>query len=257
MLSSTSGAIGAIFGIILSILLIHNINPNDVVGLDNNILLTSLIVASFGFLIALIIGFILDGYYVRVMKTTVENYDVLPDWDDIAELLKRGFLYWIGNIILSIIFMIVPILFIIFGVFLIFLPLVGIVFIGIGFLLLFVSTIALLIYEGLAEVNYSVKGFSGFFEFKEIFRMINLNYIILLIIVGVIVIVINFVVQLPFILLKIFAISPARYSTFSSSETIVDVISAVISAFVGFYTAVFAKRAIALYYKDRVEELKK
>lgn len=87
--------------------------------------------------------------------------------------------------------------------------------------------------------------------------MINLNYIILLIIVGVIVIVINFVVQLPFILLKIFAISPARYSTFSSSETIVDVISAVISAFVGFYTAVFAKRAIALYYKDRVEELKK
>ncbi|WP_048197462.1 DUF4013 domain-containing protein [Methanocaldococcus sp. FS406-22] len=77
----------------------------------NSLTLSSLLViGGFGFLIALIISFIVDGYYVRVMKTTVENYDILPDWDNVADLLKRGFLYWIGVVILLIIFMIVPIL---------------------------------------------------------------------------------------------------------------------------------------------------
>ncbi|MEO2117935.1 MAG: DUF4013 domain-containing protein [Methanocaldococcus sp.] len=257
LLSSISGAIGAVFGIIFSIFLIHYINPNEVMGMDYNFLFSTLIVASFGFLIALIVGFIIDGYYVRVMKTTVENYHILPDWDNIIDLLKRGFVYFVGEIVLSIIFAIIPILFIVVGAFLVALSgILGAIFMGFGFLLLIILTIAYLIYKGLAEVNYSIKGFSGFFEFREIFRMINLNYIILIIVVGVVVMIINFIVQLPLILLKIFAIPPVKYSTFSPLEMIVDVISAVVSAFVGFYTAVFAKRAIALFYKDRVEELK-
>lgn len=256
LLSSISGAIGAVFGIIFSIFLIHYINPNEVIWVDYNFLLSSLSVASFGFLIALIVGFIIDGYYVRVMKTTVENYNILPDWDNIVDLLKRGFVYFVGEIILSIIFAIIPVLFIVLGMFLMALSgILGAIFMGFGFLLLFILTIAYLIYKGLAEVNYSIKGFSGFFEFREIFRMINLDYIILIIVVGVIVMIVNFIVQLPLILLKIFALPPVKYSTFSSLEMIVDVISAIVSAFVGFYTAVFEKRAIALFYKDRIKEL--
>ena len=116
LLSSISGVIGAVFGIILSMLLIHYINPEFAFEITCNTLSSSLtlssllVIGGFGFLIALIISFIVDGYYVRVMKTTVENYDILPDWDNVADLLKRGFLYWIGVVILLIIFMIVPIL---------------------------------------------------------------------------------------------------------------------------------------------------
>jgi len=260
LLSSISGIIGAVFGIILSMLSIHYINPELAFEIPYNTLSSSLTLSSllvigcFGFLIALIIGFIVDGYYVRVMKTTVENYDILPDWNNVADLLKRGFLYWIGVVILLIIFMIVPILFFIIGIFLMIKnPIVGFAFVGIGLILLFILIIAFLIYIGLAEVNYSVKGFIGFFEFKEIFSMINLTYIVLLIVVGIITIVIGFIVQLPFILIKylVGGLNPA-----SSSQLIIEIISTVVSTFVGFYMVVFSRRAVALYYKDRVEELK-
>ena len=116
LLSSISGIIGAVFGIILSMLLIHYINPDLAFEITYNTLSSSLtlssllVIGGFGFLIALIISFIVDGYYVRVMKSTVENYDILPDWNNVTDLLKRGFLYWIGVVILLIIFMIVPIL---------------------------------------------------------------------------------------------------------------------------------------------------
>ncbi|WP_232217828.1 hypothetical protein [Methanocaldococcus sp. FS406-22] len=61
--------------------------------------------------------------------------------------------------------------------------------------------------------------------------------------------------QLPFILIKYLVgclnSAPLGSPTLSSSQLIIEIISTVVSAFVGFYTAVFSKRQ--LYYITRIE----
>lgn len=104
----------------------------------------------------------------------------------------------------------------------------------------------------MAEVNYSVKGFYGFFEFKEIFKMIGIRYIILVIIIAIINFIISLIVVLPLNIIDIFI----SYSALANSIlTIIYIsikgISYALSTFVDFYLGVFSIRAVALYYKDR------
>ncbi|WP_457612715.1 DUF4013 domain-containing protein [Methanocaldococcus sp.] len=247
LLSSIAGAFGAIFGTLLSLYIISYLNPET----SPMSLISVILIACVGFLIALIIGFILDGYYVRVMKTSVENSNTLPDWNNVKDLLVRGFLYWVGGLIVGIIFLIIPFLLIVFGMFLMFIPPLGLLVAGIGFICLIISMIAYIFYSGLAEVNYSVIGFSGFFEFKKIFKMMNIDYILLVIVVIILTILVILIVNVPFMIFKlIFAAS-----SMSKLTILLDIISTVVSSFVGFFTAVFCKRAIALFYRDRIKEI--
>ncbi|AIJ05505.1 hypothetical protein JH146_0656 [Methanocaldococcus bathoardescens] len=250
-------AISGVFSVLLSIIMLTigtNSNPNNIF----KILTGMLIAIAVGFLISLVIGFVIDGYYVRIMKTTVEGFDNLPEWDNFIDLLMRGFLYFVGVLILAFIFLIIPIILFGIGVLLITQDeIIGMVSLMISFVIFIILLILLLFYLPLAEVNFSINGFLGFFEFKKIIKMMSLKYIVLVIVVGIIVLIIESIISAPFIFMDML-FSPHTHSyyanTISSTSFIIQLISATVSGFVGFFMAVFSKRAIALYYKDKIEE---
>ena len=86
--------------------------------------------------------------------------------------------------------------------------------------------------------------------------MMSLTYIVLLVVVIFITLIVEGIVQVPFFILKV--VSNFAQSQMMSSNLapifIVDLISVVVSGFVGFFMGVVVKRAIALYYKDKIEE---
>jgi hypothetical protein len=219
--------------------------------------LMTIIVGIFALLISLIVKFMVDGYYVKIMKTTVDSVNSLPDWDNFVELIKIGFLYWIGGIVLGLMFFAIPIVMILIGMAILAKnPIAGAVLIGIGVILALILLIVYVFYKYLADVNYSVKGFMGFFEFKKIFKMMSLTYVILLIVVILIAVVVEGIVQFPFFILKVIS-NFAQGSMMNNNLTpifIIDLVSVVVSEFVGFFMGMVVRRAIALYYKDKIEE---
>jgi hypothetical protein len=251
-----------LLGFVMAIYVAKYISPNMMYSMmlsftiPKTVLMT-IVVGIFALLICLIVKFMVDGYYVKIMKTTVESGNSLPDWDNFAELIKIGFLYWIGGIVLGLMFFVIPIVMILVGVVVLAKsPIAGAVLIGIGLILALILLIVYIFYKYLADVNYSVKGFMGFFEFKKIFKRMSITYVILLIVVVLITVVVEGIVQFPFFILKVvsnFAQSSAMGSNLSPIF-IIDLISVVVSGFVGFFMGVVVKRAIALYYKDKIEE---
>ena len=166
-------AISGVFSILLSIITFTagaNSNPYNIFKILTGMLIAIII----GFLISLVIGFIVDGYYVRIMKTTVEGNDNLPEWDNFIDLLVRGFLYFVGILILAFIFLIIPI--ILFGIGILLITqdkIIGWAPLMMSFVKFIILFILLAFYLPLAEVNFSINGFLGFFEFKKIIRMIS------------------------------------------------------------------------------------
>ncbi|AAB98226.1 hypothetical protein MJ_0233 [Methanocaldococcus jannaschii DSM 2661] len=218
-----------------------------------HIIMSFLIYFGIIFIIGLIVSAIIGGYNVRIMKTTVEGLNVAPDWNNITDLLYRGILYIVGLVLLNIIFYFIPAILFVFGIFSLYISkIIGAFLIIISILIFIISVISLWLYSKLAEVNYSVKGFYGFFEFKEIFKMIGIRYIILVIIIAIINFIISLIVVLPLNIIDIFI----SYSALANSIlTIIYIsikgISYALSTFVDFYLGVFSIRAVALYYKDR------
>ncbi|WP_456374293.1 DUF4013 domain-containing protein [Methanocaldococcus sp.] len=246
----------------LSVFVSIVIEPGMLGGVYLEKFTTLLILSSIGFLIGLIVGFLVDGYYVRVMKTTVEGSNTLPEWNNISDLLVKGFLYTIGTLILVIIFMLPLIILFIIGIFAMAIDssgIIGLPLLLISLLLMIPLIIFLILYSYLAEVNFSVKGFFGFFEFKKIFKLMSLKYVVLLILVVIITVIVLLIVSSPFIIVYILyaAQTPSFYYEYipSTPMIIIKLISTIVSSFVGFFMELFSKRAIALYYKDKIEEL--
>ncbi|XRO75972.1 DUF4013 domain-containing protein [Methanocaldococcus sp. 28A] len=248
-------SISTVIGVIFDIYLLKYINLYSFMADISKIFVLFILVI----LILLIIGIITSGYLVRVMKTTVEGSNILPNWDNIVELFIKGVLYTIGSTILAIIFFIIPIILIVLGVFLLIKSPIGFAISMLGFIILLISGIAFFFYSLLAEVNFSIKGFFGFFEFKKIFKMISLKYIVLVILVFIISVIINIIVSLPFVILSII-LAPHNmiysYSAYTVSPSIVilQLIEGIIKGFVAFFIMIFIGRAVALYYKDKIEE---
>ncbi|CAB3289102.1 conserved membrane protein of unknown function [Methanocaldococcus lauensis] len=258
-------AISGTLGVLISVVFARLINPMSMSYHNFGGKLTMFFgITLIIFLIGLIVGFLVDGYYVRVMRTTVEGSNELPEWSNITDLLIRGFLYAVGVFILLVIFLLPLIILLIIGAYYI----ITQHNIGNGLILLFASLvisipffIVYVFYTPLAEVNYSVKGFLGFFEFKRIFRLMSIKYIILVILIMVITFIINAVIYSFFAFVKyMFLFSSIKYSPYNLTSTlsmpmlIVDLISYAVTGFVGFFMSLFSKRAYSLYYKDKVEE---
>ncbi|CAB3289100.1 conserved membrane protein of unknown function [Methanocaldococcus lauensis] len=254
LLYAISGALSVFVSIV--------IEPGMMEGVYLEKFTTLLILSSIGFLIGLIVGFLVDGYYIRVMKTTVEGSNTLPEWNNISDLLVKGFLYTIGTLILVIIFMLPLIILFIIGIFAMAIDssgIIGLPLLLISLLLMILLIILFILYSYLAEVNFSVKGFFGFFEFKKIFKLMSLKYVVLLILVVIITVIVLLIVSSPFIIVYMLyaAQTPSFYYEYipSTPMIIIKLISTIVSSFVGFFMEVFSKRAIALYYKDKIEEL--
>ncbi|XRO77522.1 DUF4013 domain-containing protein [Methanocaldococcus sp. 10A] len=248
-------SISTVIAVIFNIYLLKYVHPYFLMA-DISKIIVLFVVAM---LSLLIIGIITNGYLVRVMKTTVEGSDILPNWDNIVELFIKGLLFTIGNIILAIIFFVIPIILIALGIFSSIKSVLGLIFLILGFVILLISGIAYFFYSLLAEVNFSIKGFFGFFEFKKIFKMISLKYVVLVILIMIIGIIINIIVSLPFVLLSILLTphqmlySYSVYHTITPSIVILQLIEGIIKGFVTFFMMIFTGRGVALYYKDKVE----
>jgi len=197
--------------------------------------------------IGFLISFLVYGYYVKVMKSTLEGNNQLPEWDGFGEMFIKGILWCFGGLLVSIIFLIIPLL--VMGIGVVYLPKspdVGIILFGLGILSMILFLIPLAFYIPLATINFAKKGFFGFFEFVEIFKKFSLEYITLFIAVMVVVFIVATIVQLPFIIVKVLLV-------FANPKLpyIVDVVSAFVNSFVGFFLGVFQYRTFAKYYKKK------
>ncbi|WP_456416805.1 DUF4013 domain-containing protein [Methanocaldococcus sp.] len=251
-------AISGVLGAFIFVVFVLLINPMSMSYYNFEKKLTMFLgISLIIFLISLIIGFLVNGYYVRVMKTTVEGSNTLPEWSNITDLLIKGFLYAVGIFILLVIFLVPLIILLIIGAYYVINH-----NIGNGLILLFASLvigiplfIVYVFYTPLAEVNYSVKGFLGFFEFKKIFKLMSIKYIILIIFITIIILIIDMVIYSFFAFIKYMFLPYNLTSTLSMPMLIVNLISYVVTGFVGFFMSLFSKRAYSLYYKDKIEEL--
>lgn len=139
-------------------------------------------------LVSIILGIILsifvNGYYMKVVQKTLNDEDILPEWENFKGLFVKGLLYVIGALLLPMLFSIPDII----------LELVRIVY-GINsfaftllsdLMSLIVSILGALVIP-LAVVNFVAKDrFMGFFQFKEIISKISFEYVGVLIVVAVI-----------------------------------------------------------------------
>ncbi|WP_457611788.1 DUF4013 domain-containing protein [Methanocaldococcus sp.] len=235
------GIIGAIWGVLEGFIYYYSHHNADLMSL------TLIVLFIIIFLITIFIGFIVAGYYVRVMRVTVNNSNKAPDWDDIGGLFVDGLLLTFGIITLFIIFLIVPILFFVLGAITLVFG-IGIIFIILGLIFLIVALILSYLYNPLAQVNFAVKGFKGFFEFKRIFSLMkSLDYILLMIAlfiisigVGIVITIITFPITLITIIAKNLYIYILLYS-----------LVYLIQFFISYYLSIFIIRAVSLYYRER------
>jgi len=155
-------------------------------------------------LVNLFVHIIVVGYYIAVIKNTLQGLDTPPDWSNLGEIVKDGILYAIALVILVILISLPAIFISMIGSFLTtggdmsypilegdinylmytyFFNLLS------GFLLLTILLIydvlaatILWVYVPLATVNFAEKGFPGLFEVVGVLRKISLDYIVMLVI---------------------------------------------------------------------------
>ncbi|AEH06222.1 DUF4013 domain-containing protein [Methanothermococcus okinawensis] len=215
-------------------------------------------------LFTIIISIILTGYYIKVSKHTLNSINILPEWENFGALIKDGFIYYIAMLILALIVVGIPVV------------LMAILFVATGWVsianpqylagmpnssviagiflfiaILFILFIILAIYTPLATVNFAKKGFEGVFEFKQIFKLMSVKYIILLILLWIIFLIIQIILNLPATILSIWYILSPNFIVLYSSA----VLSAIIKGFLSFFLGVVFYKSISNYYVDRINEI--
>ena len=147
-------------------------------------------------IVPLIIQVVINGYYIAVIKNTLEGLDTLPDWSNLGEIVKDGILYMIALFIITLLLSLPAIILFIIGVYpvlatsgsyLTYTDLwnaIAYMSIIVILLLLYLLLLAVIlwVYVPLATVNFAKKGFFGFFEVVDILKKISLGYIVMLVI---------------------------------------------------------------------------
>ena len=227
-------------------------------------------------LMIIIVTFLIQcGYYIKIMKETLNGSNKLPNWDNCSKLLMDGLLYGIGALILlfiSLIPMFVGVALYIVGlhflvktfssIFEVVMD-VGVWATILGFIF---GYLVFLIYLPISTVNFANKGFFGFFEFKNLFKMINLKYIVLAIVVYVLTSLVYFIVYL----IIVFGIMIALYLIYGSFEMVyikigvekdyllIGLIAFISSVIFGVSTLILYilyHRIFANYYRNTMEKV--
>jgi len=228
-------------------------------------------------LILIIVTFLIQcGYYIKIMKETLNGSNKLPNWNNYSKLLIDGLLYSIGALILLFISLI-PMF--VGGA----LYLVGLHFLVKTFSSIFevimdigawmtilgfvFGYLVFLVYLPISTANSRNKGFFGFFEFKKLFKVMNLKYIVLVIVVYILTSLIYLIVY--FII--VFGIMVALYLTYGSFEMIyikievekdylliglIAFISSIIFGVSTLFCMILYHRIFANYYKEKVIDWK-
>jgi len=205
----------------------------------------SILLGPFSFILILVIDLVviiaINGYYIAVIKNTLEGLDTLPDWSNLGEILRDGALY-IGALFILLLVVYLPAILL--------LSIVGLLFDWATttlLLLLYVSVslIALMIYVPLAMVNFAKKGFLGFFEVVDILKKISLEYLGIQVIYTVlgIGIVVIFYLMATISLFFLFLILSLGILCFLLSMLVVSVVN--------FGLWIMFSRAVARYYLEK------
>lgn len=125
------------------------------------------------FIFSFLLIFLVNGYYIRTVKDTINGNIGIPDWNNIFGLLKKGISYTFGLFLLGIIFQI-PVYLLSFGL----------IFLNFDIPELFISSFAFLLsflswtYIPLGTLNYIEKNkFLALFNFKKSFKLYSREYI--------------------------------------------------------------------------------
>lgn len=135
------------------------------------------------FIFSFLLIFLVNGYYIRTVKNTINGNIGIPDWNNTFELLKKGISYTFGLFLIGIIFQI-PVYSLSFGL----------IFLNFEISELFISAFAFLLsffswgYIPLGTLNYIEKNkFLALFNFKKSFKLYSREYIGYLVVVLVLI----------------------------------------------------------------------
>ncbi|ABR54820.1 conserved hypothetical protein [Methanococcus vannielii SB] len=199
----------SIFTIILGLfLMVAGVIPS-IMGMMNLAIITSIVGIVLGLLISIIgvlVLAVVSGYYVKIIRETIDGKMELPEWGDFKELLKKGATLLMGMFVLQLAFGIISV--IISSPFIILSILnesaMNSIAIDLALnLISFVISIFQALYLTLAMITYVDKDkFSGFFDLKEIVSKISLEYVLVLLLVGIV----SFILVVPVILVTMIPI---------------------------------------------------
>jgi len=202
-------------------------------------------------IVPLIIQVVINGYYIAVIKNTLEGLDTLPDWSNLGEIVKDGILYMIALFIITLLLSLPAIILFIIGVYpvlatsgsyLTYTDLwnaIAYMSIIVILLLLYLLLLAVIlwVYVPLATVNFAKKGFFGFFEVGDIFKKISLEYLGILLVYFVIGCIISIVLGI----LGVITLIPI----------IGEMVYYVLGGILSFIYGIMLYRAVAKYYLER------
>ncbi|MBP2172235.1 DUF4013 domain-containing protein [Methanococcus voltae] len=213
---------------------LDNMTPETII-----MLLTT---AGIGFLIWLVVSILIslatNGYIVKLVKTTVEGEQQLPEWEEWGDLLTKGLIFVIGSFLVAVAFSIIS-------------AILGFPFDylripAIAGLISIIVSIFQMLYTPLAASNYAyTEQFAAFFRVKEITEMMSLKWLAVLIVV----VIVSIIMMIPtFALVAGFVISLIGGSYEMSA--IVGMLAAIMAAFTSSIVSFYGYRCYATYYKS-------
>ncbi|MBP2143123.1 hypothetical protein J2127_000264 [Methanococcus voltae] len=212
----------------------------------------------FGIIIDLIISIFLNGYIMKILSTTIQGEQKLPDWENWKELFSKGFVFFIGSVILSIVFFLLNLGFEIIdymGTFLLAYSDIGIFALFVSLIVLFfklILSIIQAIYTPLALSNYAhTEEFKAFFEVKKIVKMMSLKWLAILIVATIVAL----IIELPLYALIVFAIVFGIITESLMLATVLGVVGILYASITLPLVSVYIYRCYGTYYKKINEEL--
>ncbi|ABR55564.1 conserved hypothetical protein [Methanococcus vannielii SB] len=213
------------------------------------------IIMTIGFLIgliSLILMIVVSGYFLNIIKKSINKSENLPDWNNYYGLFKTGFVFFIGVMFISIAFTIIQQLIN---------YLIGYTGTNEGILIaisIFISIFQSL-YIPIASISYAHKGdFYAFFDMPYILKKMSLEYLAVFIVVMIVTTIITLVPTAIVILIAVFAIIFIYGSIAYSTELVLA------SGFIGgplmiilsilyFYSGVYSYRAFTNYFISKID----
>ncbi|EHP86462.1 DUF4013 domain-containing protein [Methanotorris formicicus] len=238
---SLVGMVSILFGVFLVILgIMPTIMPEDIIHLKV-FGMTGVILGGAFSLIGFLCLLAISGYYMQIIKYTLEDKNELPEWENFLHMVKKGFLYAVGISILTILINIPSYLFTLVSAYndSLIVSIIGDV------ISIICSLIAWLIIP-LATVNFVAKDrFFAFFYFREIIKMMSFEY------VGVLfaIVVMSFVIVILYIL-GLVAFTVVFWFVNKLLMIVIIAISILVFPFIDIFIRVFSNRAYAKYYKN-------
>ncbi|MCS3900623.1 DUF4013 domain-containing protein [Methanococcus voltae] len=215
---------------------------SDISSMTPDSVLSLITTLGIGFIIWLVITILVslatNGYIVKLVKTSVEGEQILPNWENWSDLLLKGLILIIGSFLIALIFSAISAI--------LSMPFDYLEIPMIAGILTAIVAIFQMLYTPLAVSNYSyTEEFMAFFRVKEIYNMMSLKWLAIIIVVAIV----SIILMIPtFALVAGFILSlvGGNFEMGAVIGTIAAILAALSSSIISFY----GYRCYATYYKS-------